>query len=288
MRDQERTHEATERVGARLVLGWLAVGPSAAGEQAAGAPAGAASRAPRNAAEFDALFQQVKNWGRWGADDQLGSANLVTAAKRKQAPALVKNGLTVSLAHNPLTEKAEDRRQPVRAHDEPRLHHGHLPRVVPRLRAQPHRRAVPHPLQGPDLQRLRARRREHREGLRQARHRQPEARHRHARHADRHPAAEGRAYLEPGPPSIRKTWRRGRRRPGSRSGRATRFCSAPAAGRGATKLGPWAVGTKRRRVPRVDRAVAQGARCCVPRRRRRARTWCRRWSRASTSRSTRC
>jgi kynurenine formamidase len=69
-------------------------------------------RAPRNAAEFDALFQQVKNWGRWGADDQLGSANLVTAAKRKQAVALVKTGETVSLAHNPLTEKAEDNANP--------------------------------------------------------------------------------------------------------------------------------------------------------------------------------
>jgi kynurenine formamidase len=65
-------------------------------------------RAPHNAAEFDALFQQVKNWGRWGKDDQLGSANLVTAAKRKQAAALVKEGTTVSLAHNVLTEKAED------------------------------------------------------------------------------------------------------------------------------------------------------------------------------------
>jgi len=48
-----------------------------------------AGRAPRNQAEFDTLFQQVKNWNRWGADDQLGSANLVTAAKRKQAIALV-------------------------------------------------------------------------------------------------------------------------------------------------------------------------------------------------------
>ena len=67
-----------------------------------------APRAPRNAAEFDALFQQVKNWGRWGADDQLGSANLVTLAKRKQAVALVKTGETVSLAHNPLTEAAPD------------------------------------------------------------------------------------------------------------------------------------------------------------------------------------
>jgi kynurenine formamidase len=70
------------------------------------------SRAPRNAAEFDALFQQVKNWGRWGKDDQLGSANLVTAAKRKQAVALVKDAITVSLAHNALTEKAEDNSNP--------------------------------------------------------------------------------------------------------------------------------------------------------------------------------
>src|SRR5262244_2381328 len=69
-------------------------------------------RAPRNAVEFDALFQQVKNWGRWGKDDQLGSANLVTAAKRKQAVALVKDGTTVSLAHNVLTEKAEDNSNP--------------------------------------------------------------------------------------------------------------------------------------------------------------------------------
>jgi kynurenine formamidase len=69
-------------------------------------------RAPRNAIEFDALFQEVKNWGRWGPDDQLGSANLVTPAKRRQAAALVKTGETVSLAHDVLTEKAEDNASP--------------------------------------------------------------------------------------------------------------------------------------------------------------------------------
>src|SRR5437867_3731283 len=76
--------------------------------------AGAAddSRAPRNAAEFDELFKSVSNWGRWGTDDQLGSANLVTPAKRKQVAALVKNGTPVSLAHNPLTERAEDNSNP--------------------------------------------------------------------------------------------------------------------------------------------------------------------------------
>src|SRR5438132_10645423 len=75
-------------------------------------PAQREPRFPRNAAEFDQLFQQVSNWGRWGKDDQLGSANLVTAAKRKQALALVKDGISVSLAHNPLTERADDNPSP--------------------------------------------------------------------------------------------------------------------------------------------------------------------------------
>ena len=70
------------------------------------------SRAPRNAAEFDALFKQVSNWGRWGPDDQLGSVNLITPAKRKQAIALARTGESVSLAHNPITERAEDNASP--------------------------------------------------------------------------------------------------------------------------------------------------------------------------------
>src|SRR6476661_2635452 len=70
------------------------------------------TRSPRNAAEFDELFKQVSNWGRWGKDDQLGSVNLITAAKRKQALALAKTGDSVSLAHNPLTERAEDNNNP--------------------------------------------------------------------------------------------------------------------------------------------------------------------------------
>lgn len=70
------------------------------------------ARSPRNADEFDALFRQVSNWGRWGKDDQLGSLNLVTPAKRKQAAALVREGISVSLAHNPLTERAEDNNNP--------------------------------------------------------------------------------------------------------------------------------------------------------------------------------
>jgi len=83
---------------------------SANGQQAAAAAAGgpilspgpSAARFPKNSEEFDQLFNQVKNWGRWGKDDQLGAANLITEAKRKQALGLPKTGLVVSLAHPPL------------------------------------------------------------------------------------------------------------------------------------------------------------------------------------------
>ena len=71
-------------------------------------PGPSAARFPTNADEFDQMFNQVKNWGRWGKDDQLGAANLITEAKRKQALALAKNGLTVSLGPPPLTEAAPD------------------------------------------------------------------------------------------------------------------------------------------------------------------------------------
>ena len=91
-----------------LIAGLFSVAVAAAAAQ----PPTEGSRAPRNAAEFDTLFQQVKNWGRWGPADELGSLNLVTAAKRKQALALAKAAVTVSLAHNPLTERADDNASP--------------------------------------------------------------------------------------------------------------------------------------------------------------------------------
>jgi kynurenine formamidase len=48
----------------------------------------------------DAYFKELNNWGRWGNDDQRGTVNLVTPAKRQAAQALVKTGRTVSLARD--------------------------------------------------------------------------------------------------------------------------------------------------------------------------------------------
>ena len=46
------------------------------------------------------MMQTLSNWGRWGKDDQLGALNLITTEKRKEAAALVKEGLSMSLARN--------------------------------------------------------------------------------------------------------------------------------------------------------------------------------------------
>jgi len=57
--------------------------------------------------EFDQLMQEISNWGRWGADDQLGTLNLITPGKRRDAASLVKDGVTVSLALN-LNKQADN------------------------------------------------------------------------------------------------------------------------------------------------------------------------------------
>src|SRR4051812_13750805 len=49
--------------------------------------------------DFHRAMKELSNWNRWGADDELGAANLITPAKRKQAAGLVKEGVSVSLEH---------------------------------------------------------------------------------------------------------------------------------------------------------------------------------------------
>ena len=51
-------------------------------------------------------MEELSNWGRWGTNDQLGAANLITPAKRLEAISLVTEGITVSLAHRLLTDEA--------------------------------------------------------------------------------------------------------------------------------------------------------------------------------------
>jgi kynurenine formamidase len=60
--------------------------------------------------ELAALFATCSNAGRWGPDDELGTLNLITPARRRRAARLVTEGLSVSMAsdlsvqHSPSTD----------------------------------------------------------------------------------------------------------------------------------------------------------------------------------------
>ncbi|MES1261902.1 MAG: cyclase family protein [Acidobacteriota bacterium] len=63
-------------------------------------------------ADVDRWMRELSNWNRWGQSDQMGTVNLISAAKRRQAAALVREGLPVSLAHNTDSQKAADNGSP--------------------------------------------------------------------------------------------------------------------------------------------------------------------------------
>ena len=75
---------------------WLAGGWTLHGQE----------RAEVTKAQVDQWMEELSNWGRWGADDQLGAVNLITQAKRRQALALATTGEVVSLS---LTRSYTDR-----------------------------------------------------------------------------------------------------------------------------------------------------------------------------------
>jgi kynurenine formamidase len=72
------------------------------------------AQSPRNLtkADIDRWMTELSNWGRWGKEDQMGAINLITPAKRKQAAALVRSGISVSLSRTAETEKALDNNSP--------------------------------------------------------------------------------------------------------------------------------------------------------------------------------
>ena len=49
-------------------------------------------------AEFKTLLESLRNWGRFGSDDERGALNYITDEKRRRAAALVRRGRSFSLA----------------------------------------------------------------------------------------------------------------------------------------------------------------------------------------------
>ena len=60
-------------------------------------PVAGTSRPEVTKAQVERWMTELSNWGRWGQDDQLGTLNLITPEKRRQAQALATRGLVVSL-----------------------------------------------------------------------------------------------------------------------------------------------------------------------------------------------
>lgn len=71
---------------------------------------------PRGAEDVARLHETLSNWGRWGSDDQLGTLNLITPARRAAAAADVRSGRSVSCARELDTRPAPDNPIPATHH----------------------------------------------------------------------------------------------------------------------------------------------------------------------------
>jgi kynurenine formamidase len=66
--------------------------------------------------DLDRMYEELKTWGRWGPEDQRGALNHLTARHRRAAAALVRDGETVSLAHDLGTEPSPENPYPAHHH----------------------------------------------------------------------------------------------------------------------------------------------------------------------------
>jgi kynurenine formamidase len=101
--------QSSSRLWVAVAIALIATPRSRAGAQAS--PPSAA-RPLVSVAEYNRWKTEFSNWGRWGPADQAGTLNLITPAKRKEAAALVKEGVTISLAVDVNEVKSADNPTP--------------------------------------------------------------------------------------------------------------------------------------------------------------------------------
>jgi kynurenine formamidase len=63
-------------------------------------------------AYLERVFEQTKNWGRWGKGDERGALHYITEKKRAEAAALVRDGQAVSCARDFPTEPSAENPHP--------------------------------------------------------------------------------------------------------------------------------------------------------------------------------
>lgn len=107
---------------ASLAAAVPAVGAAAQGQtppaQSAGPTRAAAPRTTSRArdltdAELEAMFRRCSNAGKWGPNDELGTLNYITPAKRIATAKLVKTGEVISAARDLKTQASKTNAQPV-------------------------------------------------------------------------------------------------------------------------------------------------------------------------------
>jgi kynurenine formamidase len=107
------------------------------------------SRAPRKTSrardltddELEAMFRRCSNTGRWGADDELGTLNYITPARRVAAARLVQTGEVVSAARDLSTTQSKVDPRPVQLMV---MYNGNGPAISDWFSIAPHGMAVTH------------------------------------------------------------------------------------------------------------------------------------------------
>ncbi len=67
-------------------------------------------------AQLDAVYDAVRNWGRFGPDDERGALAFLTDDRRAEAARLVRSGAQVSLAHNLPVDPSPETPSPAHHH----------------------------------------------------------------------------------------------------------------------------------------------------------------------------
>ncbi|HEY8153986.1 MAG TPA: cyclase family protein [Myxococcota bacterium] len=65
---------------------------------------------------MEKVFEETKNWGRWGAEDEAGALNFITPKLRAAAAALVRDGVAVSCARELPVEPSIENPRPAHHH----------------------------------------------------------------------------------------------------------------------------------------------------------------------------
>jgi kynurenine formamidase len=109
--------------------------------QRAGAPRSTSRAQDLTDAQLQEMFERCSNTGRWGAEDELGTLNYITPAKRVAAAQLVKTGEVVSIGRDISTAQSKVDPNPVQHRV---MYNGGGPAIGDHFAIAPHGMTITH------------------------------------------------------------------------------------------------------------------------------------------------